>query len=290
MNPPLIDRLRPFIWPVVIVVIAAALYTGRVRREMVDFAVYRTAATRALAAEPLYRESDGHYQFKYLPAFAMAMAPFAKLDLDSAKAVWFAMSVGLLTAYVRWSVRALPERRRSGHVLIWLSVLLMAKFYAHELLLGQTNVLLGVLLVAALLAAQIDLPLVAGALIGCAAFVKPVRAAAPAVARVRLRYRRRVDGSGRRRRRLWLPALRYGWLGNLTLLGDWYRTVSRRRRRICSARTTSRLPRCGRNGLASAAPRLRSRRWPPAPRFRSSALSGFAGATSRRPSISSSRF
>ena len=49
----------------------------------------------------------------------------------------------------------------------------MAKFYAHELLLGQTNLLLGVLLVGALLAVQIDLPRVAGVLIGLAAFVKP---------------------------------------------------------------------------------------------------------------------
>ena len=44
---------------------------------MVDFEVYRTAAARALDAEPLYRADDGHYQFKYLPAFALAMAPFA---------------------------------------------------------------------------------------------------------------------------------------------------------------------------------------------------------------------
>ena len=59
---------------------AAIIYTVRIQREMVDFAVYRTAAARALDAETLYRESDGHYQYKYLPAFAFAMAPFAHLD------------------------------------------------------------------------------------------------------------------------------------------------------------------------------------------------------------------
>ena len=131
---------------------------------MVDFGVYRTAAARALAAEPLYRGDDGHYQFKYLPAFAMAMAPFAALDREAAKVIWFALSAGLLTAFVRWSVRGLPERRRSEPVLAGLVVLFMAKFYAHELTLGQTNIMLGCLLAAALLAVQIDQPMVAAAL------------------------------------------------------------------------------------------------------------------------------
>jgi hypothetical protein len=218
--------MRPLVWPVLFVSLAAVLFTARIRREMVDFTVYRTAATRAAAAEPLYRASDGHYQFKYLPAFAMTMLPFGRLDHEAAKAVWFALSVGLLTAFVRWSVRALPERRRTERVLLWLVVLLMAKFYAHELTLGQTNILLGVLLVGALLAVQIDQPWAAGVLVGLAAFVKPyalvvlpwlalthgMAAAAASVA---------VLLAG-----LLAPALLYGWQGNLALLGDWFRTVT----------------------------------------------------------------
>ncbi len=61
---------------------------------MVDFGVYRTAAVRALSGEPLYQAGDGHYQFKYLPAFALAMAPFALVDPEAAKAIWFALSAG----------------------------------------------------------------------------------------------------------------------------------------------------------------------------------------------------
>ena len=148
-------------WPLIVVSLAAVLFTVRIRREMVDFDVYRTAAIRATSAEPLYRTSDGHYQFKYLPAFAIVMMPFGRLDAEAAKVVWFALSVGLLTAMVRWSVRALPERRRTERLLLWMAVLLMAKFYAHELALGQTNIVLGVLLVGALLAVQIDQPIAA---------------------------------------------------------------------------------------------------------------------------------
>lgn len=226
LNLIVLARLRPLLWPLVIVIAAAALYSTKVRREMVDFGVYRTAATRASAAEPLYRVSDGHYQFKYLPAFALAMIPFSKFDAEASKALWFAMSVGLLTAYVRWSVRGLPERRRPEGTLILLSVILMAKFFSHELLLGQTNILLGVLLVGALLAVQIDLPVVAGALIGIAAFVKPY--ALVLVPWLALSYglTAAVVSVGVVAAGLVFPAIKYGWSGNLALLGDWYRTVT----------------------------------------------------------------
>lgn len=222
----MLTRLRPLLWPLLFIVVAAILYRARVERAMADFEVYRTAAHRALGAEPLYRESDGHYQFKYLPAFALAMAPFALVDHEGAKVIWFALSAGLLTAFVRWSVRALPERRRSDGLLLTLTVVLMAKFYAHELVLGQTNILLGVVLVGALLAAQMELPRVAGALIGAAAFIKPyallllpwiaftygVGAAMSSLA---------VLAAG-----LLAPAVIYGWHGNVVLLESWYRTVT----------------------------------------------------------------
>ncbi len=218
--------LRPFVWPVILVSCAALAYFGKVQREMADFEVYRTAAARVLGGEPIYRASDGHYQFKYLPASALAFTPFAIMRRETARAVWFAVSAGLLTAFVRWSVRALPERRRSEPALMWLTVVLMAKFYAHELTLGQTNILLGTLLVGALLAAQIDQPRAASVLIGASAFVKTyallllpwigfsygARASLPAAV---------VVAAG-----LILPAAVYGWTGNLELLAAWYRTVT----------------------------------------------------------------
>jgi hypothetical protein len=219
-------RLRPLLWPAVIALIAVVAYNGRISREMPDFGVYRTAAARAVAAEPLYRVEDGHYQFKYLPAFALAVAPLAMLRPEVAKAAWFALSVGCLLVFLHWSVLGLPERRRTPRVLTWLTVLFMAKFYAHELLLGQSNLLLGVLLVAALLAAQIELPRVAGVLIALAAFIKPyallllpwlivshgLTAGLVSVAVIALG--------------LLVPAILYGWSGNLMLLGQWYATVS----------------------------------------------------------------
>jgi hypothetical protein len=103
-------RLRPFVFLVAIAVCAIVVYNVRIQRQMVDFMTWRRAVVRGLGAEPLYRPEDGHYQFKYLPMFALLMAPFAWLDPETGKMVWFAIEVVLLVSLVRWSVAALPER------------------------------------------------------------------------------------------------------------------------------------------------------------------------------------
>jgi hypothetical protein len=217
---------RVLFWPVVIAVIAAVVFDVRIRRSMVDFGVYHVAAGRVLAAEPLYREEDGHYKFKYMPAFAVAMVPFARLDLQTAKPVWFALSVGLLAAFVRWSVYALPSRRRSERVLMVVTLVLMAKFYGHELTLGQSNILLGTVLVTALLAVEAGRPLVAGTLFGLAVFVKPYAIILLPWVAFSCGTAAAIVSSGVVLAGLVLPAAIYGWAGNLDLLVAWYRTVT----------------------------------------------------------------
>ena len=218
--------LRSLLGPVLIALLAVAAYHGRISREMPDFAVYRTAAVRAVAAEPLYRAEDGHYQFKYLPAFALALAPLTMIRAEFAQAGWFALSVGLLIVFVRWSVRGLPERRRSERVLIWLTLLFMAKFYSHELLLGQTNLLLGALLVAALLAVQIDLPRVAGVLIALAAFTKPYALLLLPWLVVSHGFAAGLVSVAVLAAGILLPSVVYGWSGNFAQLSGWYTTVT----------------------------------------------------------------
>lgn len=222
-------RLRAFIWPVVLTLLGATIYTI-VRfprnRQFVDFDVYSRAGGRLWAAEPLYRADDGHFQFKYLPAFALAAVPFAKIDQTVAKAAWFTLTFGLMVAFVRRSVRALPDRRLRERSLSWLTWLFLGRFYVAELSLGQVNVLFGLLLILALTAVQAGRFGRAGALTAAATFIKPYgillfpwlavvggfQAAAMSTAVV-------VLG-------LALPATVYGWQGNIALLRDWYRTVT----------------------------------------------------------------
>jgi hypothetical protein len=218
--------IRQLLVPLLLSALAFVIFQIRVRHEMPDFAVYRQAGQRAAHAEPLYRPEDGHYQFKYLPAFALAMAPAALVDDDTARTLWYAFSVAWLVLLVRWSARFLPERRLKFGLLVAIATVLLAKFYGHELLLGQVNILFGVLLVAALGALDVDHPAIAGALIGAAVFVKPYGV---------IFMPWLVVGGGRRALvacasvaaiGLLLPALVYGWAGNLHLLAGWYRTVT----------------------------------------------------------------
>ena len=212
--------------PLFIAVFASAIYVARIHVEMVDFEVYREAAGRAMHAENLYRPEDGHYQYKYLPPFAFAMAPFAVGGDAYARLVWYALAWGLLCLFVRWSAEALPEKRLSIKALVWIAVLFMGKSYAHEVQLGQTNVLLGVVLMAALLAAEAGERMAAGALVALGVFVKPyallfvpwvwviaglpgLAATAVVLAVVSL-----------------LPAFAYGWQGNIDQILGWYRTVT----------------------------------------------------------------
>ncbi len=80
----------------VLVVLFGLLFQTKIQHKMRDFEVYWQAGTRAIAAESLYRPEDGHYQFKCLPAFALAVSPLSALSLPLAKMLWYALSVGLI--------------------------------------------------------------------------------------------------------------------------------------------------------------------------------------------------
>lgn len=155
------------------VVVLAVLFIHRITSKMPDFAVYWTAANRAGHAEALYRVADGHYQFKYLPAFAVLTIPLGAVSLETAKAAWFITSVALLALFLWSSLKLMPERRRPTVVLVTVTLLVMAKFYGHELVLGQMNMLFGVIATMAALAALNGREATTGALTALAIVIKP---------------------------------------------------------------------------------------------------------------------
>jgi hypothetical protein len=217
---------RWFAWPLLIATFAAAIYVVRIHQEMVDFEVYRQAAGRALHAENLYRPDDGHYQYKYLPAFAFAMAPFAVVEDRVARLGWYALSFGLLCALIRLSAQAVPERRLAVGALMAFGVVLVGRFYGRELNLGQTNILFGCTLTGALLAAEAGARRTAGVLVALGVFIKPYAlilvpwvwlvAGGPGL----------IAGAAVLATGLLLPALAFGWQGNIDQVLGWYRTVT----------------------------------------------------------------
>jgi hypothetical protein len=203
-----------------------AVFNTRVSQKMPDFEVYWTAGARAAAAEPLYRDSDGHFQFKYLPAFALLVSPLAAMPLPAAKGAWFAASSVLMVTLLGLSLQALPAVRRPPVMLLVLTFLAMAKFYAHELVLGQVNLLFGVVVVLALVWMRKEREAGAGALLALAVIVKPYAVIfAPWLATRRRRGALLAMIVGLAVLLL-LPIARYGWDGNLKLLGEWWRTVT----------------------------------------------------------------
>ena len=194
--------------------------------KMPDFEVYWKAASRAAQAEPLYRESDGHFVFKYLPAFAVLAIPLAALPRDRAEIIWFAASVALLVALVSMTIRLPAERRQTMRWLAIATVVIFAKFYAHELVLGQVNLLFAVVAVMMLMAMKRGQEASAGALVALAIVIKPYAV----LFLPWLVGRRQIASIGAACVGLvvvlLLPAALYGWSGNISLHQEWWRTVS----------------------------------------------------------------
>jgi hypothetical protein len=222
------SRLGLFVSLFVFILIVVSLYAlVRLKRdELVDFLVPRQAATRVLAGEPLYRPTDGHYQYKYLPAFAFAMVPFSWMPKEVAEFVWFTLTVAMAWALLRLSIGALPDRRTPARHLFWLTLLLNGKFLVKELAFGQFNLPLALLLLGAVIAAQRGRAMAAGISVAAGVLVKPYALVLAPWLIWRMGWRSLVPFGLVLAGGLALPAAVYGWNGNLTLLHEWYRTVT----------------------------------------------------------------
>jgi hypothetical protein len=203
----------------------AAFGFGARAGEMRDFEVYWTAATRAAAAEPLYRASDDHYQFKYLPAFASLARPLAWMSVPAAKSFWFVLSAALIPVLIVLSIRALPAKVRPTWFLATTAVVVMAKFYGHELVLGQVNLLFGVLVAAAIVLLTRGFEVLPAVLIVVAVVVKPYAVVfLPWL--VWIRPRTVVPLACAAAAVVVLPTLTYGLSGTVDLHLSWWQTAS----------------------------------------------------------------
>jgi hypothetical protein len=209
-----------------VLAVLGAVFALKVAQKMPDFEVYWRGGERARHAEPLYRVEDGHYQFKYLPAFAILAVPISLLPLPMAKAVWFTLSILVLAAFVASSVALLPDRRRRIWVLVTCTVIAMAKFYGHELVLGQVNIWLGAVFTSGTLLLRGGREFPAGLLFALAVVVKPYAAIfLPWLAMIGC-WRALLAGLVGIAAAILLPVPLYGISGSMALHAEWWRTVS----------------------------------------------------------------
>jgi hypothetical protein len=124
------------------------------------------------------------------------------------------------------AVRLPTERRKPLRWLVIITVVAFAKFYAHELVLGQVNLLFAVVATGALSAMKAKQEVSAGALIALAIVIKPYAV----LFLPWLLARRRLPSIGAACAGLAvvliLPAALYGWEGNVSLHREWWRTVT----------------------------------------------------------------
>jgi hypothetical protein len=211
---------------VLLAVAAVLAFQGRAGHLMHDFEVYRTAGIRALSGENLYRVEDGHWQFKYLPAFALLIAPIAALPVMAARGIWFFSSIALLVVLLNRSLRLLPDRRRAAAFLVCLTILALGKFYVREVGLGQSNLLLAVVVLLAVAALGARREGTAGILLAVATIVKPYAILFLPYLVARRRTRAAAAFSVTLLLAVLLPALHYGFSGNVALLGGWWDTIT----------------------------------------------------------------
>ena len=218
--------LRRAVAALLLIALLSGLYITKVAHRMPDFEVYRRAAIRVRSADPLYRADDGHYQFKYLPAFAIAAVPLGMLPESVAKALWYAASLGLLAGMVRLSLLMLSERRKTDGWLVGATFVVLAKFYAHEVELGQVNILLAFLIVASARLMLTGREAAAGLLIAAAIVVKPYALLFVPYVLARRRIASIASVAAGVGLALVLPAIVYGFEGNRDLLIGWWKTVT----------------------------------------------------------------
>ena len=215
-------------------VIFLLLFLFKVKGEMVDFEVNYRAGKRLRIGETLYQTEDGHYMFKYLPCSASLYLPLSFLPLDTAKAIWYFAVVLCSFFLVYISYKVLPLEKRKSLYLVILPPLILAKFLLREILLGQINTIVALVLLFMVWFSTSEKETAlskretyAGILWGIAVALKPHALIFFPYFLVKKKWTAFLSGLGFLLVVLLAPSFFYGFRGNIGVLKDWISTISR---------------------------------------------------------------
>ncbi len=199
---------------------------------MVDFEVGFTAAQRLKLGETLYRTSDGHYQFKYLPVSAFFYLPLTSLPLAAAKAIWFGFSLVAAVFIFLFAARLTGIEGNSSRIPVILTILIVGRYFLREFQLGQINALVTLVLVLMIWKltqdesqAQKKSP-AAGLGCGLATAIKPYAVVFFGYLGLKKKWPALTGGLCLIGLALATPSLFYGWRGNIQVLREWYVSLS----------------------------------------------------------------
>jgi len=208
-------------------VVLASAYIFLIRRDMTDFGVCYQGGERIIQGETLYREADGHLQFKYSPAAALFFTPLSLLPYEAAKAVWFILELAFLAGIIHLADRMLPAAGKRGPWIIALTLLIELKFLGRELELGQVNLLILFILTLMLYSLIHGKEDRAGLLWGGSLFFKPYALVFLPYLLLKRRFRTLLTGAGMVVAGLLLPAIFYGLRGDVAVFQEWSASLSK---------------------------------------------------------------
>lgn len=201
------------------------IYLFWVRRDMSDFSVSYQGGKRIIDGETLYRPSDDHLQYKYSPGSAVFFSLFALLPYEAAKFIWYLLELFLLFIILVLSYDILPAKQMKKGLVIVLSFLVLLKFLAREIELGQVNIFIVFLLATMLIALLKKNDVAAGLIWGFSLLFKPYALVFLPYFILKKRIKLMATGFGMTVIGLIFPAIFYGFKGNITVLREWQQTM-----------------------------------------------------------------
>jgi hypothetical protein len=206
--------------------ILGAIYILHVRKDMTDFEVCYKGGQRILDGETIYRQSDGHLQYKYSPPSALFFAPFALFPLEAAKIFWYILECVFLVGISILSLRLIPNGiKNPAGTLIW-TYLIMLKLLAREFELGQVNLLILFLLTLAVYLSLLKKGKAAGLAWGASLFFKPYALVMLPYFLIKKKFVPIASGLALFAVGLAAPATIYGFKGTITVLEEWTATLA----------------------------------------------------------------
>jgi hypothetical protein len=212
---------------VLLLVFFLLVYVFWIRKDMSDFGVCYQGGKRILEGETLYRVSDGHLQYKYSPPSAVFFSLLALLTYETAKFIWYLSELVFLYLSLILSYKILPSRLKKKGTIIVFSLLILAKFHAREIELGQVNIHIILVLTLMLLAVLNHKDILAGLWWGLSLFFKPYALVFLPYFLLKRRFRLVAAGIVVVILGLFSPMVFYGFKGNIIVLREWLASLSR---------------------------------------------------------------
>jgi len=212
---------------VLLLIFLLLVYVFWVRKDMVDFGVTYQGGERILKGETLYRISDGHLQYKYSPPSAVFFSLFSLLPYEAAKFIWYLSELIFLYLILVLSYKILPLQLKKKGTIIVYSLLILAKFYAREIELGQVNIHIILVLTLMLFAVLNHKDILAGLWWGFTLFFKPYALVFLPYFLIKKRFKIVVTGIIVIVLGFMSPMIFYGFKGNMVVLKEWIISLSR---------------------------------------------------------------